>query len=148
VGGNITSFVTRSIPPSEMHENILKNYPPELVISSDVLTTYMSAHPETTTFLYLNDTKQWVRRANANDSSSLCKRQPGCPSGENFIYYETVSSKTFWYLWQPISDCLSTGLDSAGGTEEFDWSYSLSISESGEYASTLHSFSNSPVLFS
>jgi hypothetical protein len=138
VGGNITAFETRNFSPAEMHANVLKTYPPELVITSDALSAYMSAHPEdTTTLVYLSDTYQWVRRA--NDSSSLSKRQsPNCPSGESYVYYETVSSKAFWDPWQPISDCLSTGLDSAGGTEEFDWSYSLSISESGGYVPNFH----------
>ncbi|KAE9362602.1 hypothetical protein N431DRAFT_524905 [Stipitochalara longipes BDJ] len=126
---NDTLYESRNIPPAEMHANVLKSYPSELIITSDELNTYMAAHQGTNPLVYLSDTQQWVTRANESNISALSRRQ--CNSGEYFLYSSVYASKTLWYPWQPISNCLSNNKDSGTATMGFSWSYTVTIAESG-----------------
>ncbi len=118
----------------EIHNNILLNYPADLITEYSLLSTFIRAHPDLNKLVYLHDTREFVEPGAipvlaARSLQGKRTPQKECLPGNPHYTHKVLMSRTIWYPFQPASSCAWTE-NNAGSVGE-ESSYTVSISGNG-----------------
>lgn len=123
----------RNLTSDEVHRNILRNLPSEWLVKSDDLHKYFKDNLGANHTIYLVDEQKFVSMKNAKVKNAPSLVVNGDPGDQDPCYHYTstwtVQTGQWFGAWVPASQCLWTGLSTAGGSVSIAWSASTSITE-------------------
>lgn len=108
----------------EIHNNILARWPADRVVEEAAhLPRYLADHADEAagTAVYVRDTRTFVEVPVAGRNSSSLSAREECSNEPNT--YTLIASMSFFDPWEPLTDCLMSDKDPAGGSGsvQFSW---------------------------
>lgn len=111
----------------EAHANVLKYHPAGLIIQSEQLYDYSNTHSNENHTIYIEDQRSFIPMTSVSKNK---KRQwNGAGNCAGATRYSAENPSIWWDKWRPVSQCVWTGLDPAGGSEAIGWSTSIAYTE-------------------